>query len=492
MKMDKPTVSEQHLVEVLTPVHIGTGFIWYKESGDFLAKGGELHIIDQNAVFEILINDENEDLKQLVDLEPSIEDLMEAAGVKLPGKSYILKSFGSGSLPDKELRPFIKTAFFQPYIPGSSLKGAIRTALFSEQIEQAADSKKQAFNDITTAHKRGKKPPKNPSEKMNAQVFSSAAPHPRENSNYDFLRVLHLGDSHFSTQNLMVADVRWFNLTQRGGAWKKSWKDMGSRRNIDQWRDAHGVFTEALMPGSQTQVAIQWDEFLLSEFPQKEVLHWQDLPDFVGFDKLKVLMNAHALKLLADDIKFFSEYHADEIVAKCKALQKQIEQESDAMFIRLGWGSGWEAMTGDWMTEEEVASVRAAYGNKMGKPGVDIFPKTRRLAVSGGQPCVPFGWIKVYSPAASSGQLAALQASQAAEAALSPLQREIQPELAGDVLKANEKAAKWLAKLEQHSEAEQREIALVLKGFYEQTGKWNSTRARDAKKMQILRDILGE
>ncbi|OUD14212.1 hypothetical protein [Thioflexithrix psekupsensis] len=162
------------------------------------------------------------------------------------------------------------------------------------------------------------------------------------------------------------------------------------------------------------------------------------------------------------------------------------------MFIRLGWGSGWESMTGGWLDDDELQTARQAYGSKMGKVGVDVFPKTRRLVVSEGSPCLPFGWIKIYSPEASSGQLAALQTSQAAEAALSPLQRQLQGELSGNLLKASEKAGLWLAQLSKHSAAEQVEIAQVLKTFYQETGKWNSNKQKDVNKMQILRDILGE
>ncbi|OUD14214.1 type III-A CRISPR-associated RAMP protein Csm5 [Thioflexithrix psekupsensis] len=310
--MDKPTVSYQHIVEILTPVHIGTGQLWHQEAGDFLLKGNELHVIDQNGLFAILVNSTHQDLKELVDKSTQIEDLMKAADTKMPGHSYVLKSFGHSNLPERELRPFIKTALFQPYIPGSSLKGSIRTVLFNLSL-----NKSHVLSERNSVFKKLNKQ-KNPSEKINTQAFSDTAPKPSQTPNYDFLRVLHLSDSHFSTQDLVVADIRWFNLTQRGTDLKKSWRDMGSRRNIEKWQDAKGIFTEALKPGSKTYMAIQWDDFLLSEFPQKNVLHWKDLPDFIGFNKLKILVNAHALRLLEKDIAFYKQYRADDIPKLCE------------------------------------------------------------------------------------------------------------------------------------------------------------------------------
>ena len=107
------------------------------------------------------------------------------------------------------------------------------------------------------------------------------------------------------------------------------------------------------------------------------------------------MVNRHTLELVNRELAYFSEYKpvTGPVVAFYENLQKKIlelAQTSGSCILRLAWGSGWKGMTGDWMDETTLQGVRKE--KRLGREGFP-FPKTRRLAVKDGQPCLPLGWI---------------------------------------------------------------------------------------------------
>ena len=48
-------------------------------------------------------------------------------------------------------------------------------------------------------------------------------------------------------------------------------------------------------------------------------------------------------------------------------------------------------MTGEWIHGVDLENVRKE--RKLGKKGVAVFPKTRRLAMKSGMPSAPLGWV---------------------------------------------------------------------------------------------------
>lgn len=385
------TSSEPLAVEILTPLHIGSGQTLHK-SMDFIAKDGVPFVVDQNGLFAVLASGKA-DLDALLRQSDDLEVLTGVLGDdELSKFGYRLTPYGGGTGVPEQVREGLKNAFFQPYLPGSSLKGAIRTAIFSQSIMNGVDAsvwKKTMPAWVDQSRRKKSEGRAGFASNKLGKAFFGASP------NQDVMRALHVGEAIFSFNSLKMFDIRWLNIVKRGNLEEPQWRDISSRRNSPRPNDILGIFVEALEPGTLGSLNMQWDHFLLSD-----PAAWggagrviREIPkDFSG---LTDLLNRHALHLLSREVAFFDQFKVDGPLRACRELLSMIRSEPDAAYVRLSWGSGWNGMTGDWMDPETVTSMRELYDREMGKTGAERFPKTRRLAVKG-MPSLPLGWIRLW------------------------------------------------------------------------------------------------
>lgn len=361
-------------VEILTPVHVGSGEELHREL-DYVEQRGQVFVVNQNQTFDAIASG-NAEFDTLLQANSKLSDLVKLAeayhGYSLPGLS-------KAPVPER-IRACIKDAMFHPYLPGSSIKGAIRTALLAEWLRS---NPSEAVRHLP----RGNRPPK---IKMAATDITKYAFGPDPNK--DILRILHVGDANFQTGDLRLADIRWLNVTKINDKESAKWRNMSNRGNENRWQDASGIYAEALAPDAIAGMALQWDRFLLNDLRSWNApTHGLKLlpTDFTG---LLTKLNTHAEYILRQEIEFFQRYSQKTVVQQCSTLLQSIQQADNAAYVRLAWGSGWRGMTGDWQDTETLKEMRRLYG--LGKPESDVFPKTRRLAVQG-DPCLPLGWIKL-------------------------------------------------------------------------------------------------
>ncbi len=127
-------------LEVLTPVYIGNGSDISKK--DYDLKGSKAYIYDPiklHGLFGNLYEDFLMDRKTLTDFLGNNpirvnKDLGSALKYQVDlGDRSIRKS--------DNIKEFIKDAYGYPYIPGSSLKGAIRTAILAYEIKKSGPNK---------------------------------------------------------------------------------------------------------------------------------------------------------------------------------------------------------------------------------------------------------------------------------------------------------------------------------------------------------------
>jgi len=411
-----PTRASKHLVEILTPVHVGTGNN-LKYDYDYLIENGKVLVVDQHSLLQQLMTQDFETLKELTAKITKLSELKPILGTLEQGSAYQLAPFSKASfLPkDQEIRAQIKDAFFRPYLPGSSIKGAIRTALLAEMIKEKGlvaikkflpeEVKNEKERKDEERKKKASLPAKYAASKLVNYFFSGEHVPPSKVPNFDFLRAFQVSDAFFETRHLGITDVRWLNIDSRGDSPKPKWKNMSNRRNeaFKDWQQASGIFVESLLPATTGLLTWQVDEFLLNDKKAQQVLKWQNLPDFSTFERLRDLLNAHAKERLLEEKAFFDEYGVREASVQCQKLLQHLGEESEACYLQVGWGSGWRGMTGDWMDEAIEKDMRELY--RLGKTGVDIFPKTRRLIVNEGSPCLPLGWLRIWSSEDSKQQL---------------------------------------------------------------------------------------
>jgi hypothetical protein len=219
--------------------------------------------------------------------------------------------------------------------------------------------------------------------------------------NQDILRALQVSDARFQTVDLRLTDFRWLNIIQVKGKEKTAWRDMASKKNLDIWKDASGLHAETLKPNSTATLTLGWDRFLLSDLTKWGApAHGVDLLP-TDFPTLREILNNHARRILENEVAFFDQYQVTAPKQQLQKLLNQMQQDSEGIYLRLAWGSGWRGMTGDWLDAPSFSVMRELYrlgkGSKDAKGNwqpVGIFPKTRRLAVQG-TPCLPLGWVRL-------------------------------------------------------------------------------------------------
>ncbi|MBI5018183.1 MAG: hypothetical protein HZB55_22185 [Deltaproteobacteria bacterium] len=411
------TESWQLCVEVLTPLHVGSGFTLLRDN-DFVLREGVPFVVDLNRTLSELASGDT-DLTAVVGPGARLTDLVRVCGEDY---GYPLPLFG-GIDADKvrgttEVRGHLKDAFFRPCLPGSSLKGAIRTAILATAVKQAGANVQTLLPG-----------PEHTKAQFAAQgltegVFSPGAPRGKT-PNRDVLRALHIGDALFDVGELQLVDVRWMNLRANGWGWREMG---GAKRTLDSWREANGLVSEALPPGVQASFALQVDRFLTSDPLARRTLGWETaavgiLSALTSFTSLRDLLNAYARRRLGAELSFFEVHGVGGAAAECKRLLAEMASTPEAAFVRVGWGNGWAGMTGDWMDAATVQRMRAQYRN-LGKTGVPTFPKTRRLVVRGSEPCLPLGWVRLHTPEKSRKRTEALRAQAGERRAVELRQRE--------------------------------------------------------------------
>ncbi|NBT20206.1 MAG: type III-A CRISPR-associated RAMP protein Csm5, partial [Proteobacteria bacterium] len=113
-------------LEVVTPLHIGNGEELIRNY-DFVTEGDELVVLDIEAVYGKLFDTLPQDQWQRLANLP-LNRVLATSGARDLARYRMPIARGASDEGYETVRAFIKDGFGRPYLPGSSLKGAIRTA----------------------------------------------------------------------------------------------------------------------------------------------------------------------------------------------------------------------------------------------------------------------------------------------------------------------------------------------------------------------------
>lgn len=129
------------------PIHIGSGETIQKKEWILDRRAKKGYILDQLKFFNYLKN--NDLIKSYEDFmlrdNRPLDQWIAEKGIKIkPLTSYVIDCGNvSGVNTKKELSLFIKDAYGKPYIPGSSLKGALRTVIMSKLLNLSENIEKK-------------------------------------------------------------------------------------------------------------------------------------------------------------------------------------------------------------------------------------------------------------------------------------------------------------------------------------------------------------
>lgn len=365
-------------IEVLTPVHIGSGVkltnkIDFKISED----KQRLTIINQSDLIKYL--EENPD-----EIENFLSNKLEKLKKTPDGKTYNINGNYVG-----EIYQFERDGNGKPYIPGSSIKGAIRTSILAKLFSDLSEEEREK---ILNEAKDSKKGENLASEPILNKIFG-------KDSNYNLMRTLQVNDGYFNTdvelEHLHILSLK----SENEYGWKKMGKDKKTKQPFplqNKPESSTSIFVEVLKIESVGFFSISIDNFLLDNQLAKNELKFSNNAINI-LKNLVETINQYSIEKLKKEKDFFEKLtnpqKLDLVIKEIDNLIEKIENLSkDEFILRISWGSGWKGMTGDYLDENWLNIFRQKY--RLGRQNLP-FPKTRRIVFEDNKPKYLTGWIKV-------------------------------------------------------------------------------------------------
>ncbi|AEF96879.1 CRISPR-associated RAMP protein, Csm5 family [Methanotorris igneus Kol 5] len=357
-------------LEMLSPLHIGSGETL--TPADFIANESEIIVLDLNKLFNMLISigANIDEITEILETEsyPWKKILKKYNLNPKEFERYSLKLIGNKGKYSMQVRAFIKSGGY-PYIPGSSIKGAIRTAIMYKIVKNNPELLNQAvrklYNEVKDLNSRGiGRVIKTADNWLEARIFGC------NNRGYyepkkDTLKGLIIRDSErISPRKLKVY-----------GVWT-----IGERGTIPQYVEGlENVKIDFEFTIDENLLKLNYGEF---NGTLKDI-NWEFIENALREFYEEVI------KVELREIHKYGRYR-DEVLEFYQDMQMKLE--SGEIPIRIGWGSGWYSTTLGVLlkTHPNFENLRRKLGlgrNPKTKKIVNDFPKTRRVANK-----KPLGW----------------------------------------------------------------------------------------------------
>lgn len=375
----------KYKLTALTPLLVGDG----QELApiDYMVWKDQVNVLDQNRIFKLLSRGPRLDgyLAQLHKADKL--DFASWGGFaqnfsqrRIPFEHSSLTGIWEKTPADYLFIPTFAANSGGQYLPGSALKGALRTGLVYTRWSTSTVEK-------LASALEGERMPRRLSE---APEVSSGASQ---------VRILATSDSQpVAKSAFKIYLTRVANLdTRTGSAPQLAWKVAG-RGNVPGARlnESTPAFIEMATPGTQFSGAAVERKFF--EDPQLlKALGWRSAPNLETIVKAA---NEYAGAQLEIYARFADASGLAGIQRNVAHLREQLDAAKSSpstCLLCLGWGAGFLSKSAFLQTDNEafrklLRSVPAF--SRALKTGV-IFPKTRRLVFAGGQPAYVPGWAKL-------------------------------------------------------------------------------------------------
>lgn len=349
-------------IKVLSPLHVGCGETLMQDY-DYVVHGERTWRLNLDALLSERVQDPQvaarlETVPPGTLLHPA--DYVEGS----PLFRYVLRGAPRSKQTGAQVQEHIKDVWDRPYLPGSSLKGALRTALIWHAFSQRGE---RLDVDSLDTRRRGREA----AQSLERALLGS-------DPNHDLLRALQVSDSDpVGPEALMLANVRVLGGRQTGGPIP--------------------IEVEALRPGTQLQGRLKVDTALLSDWARRHGLslggdgEWlQSLPAIVQRFSAERAARAKARYAARQEaLRLVQFYQARQAIAS-----------ADACYLQLGWGGGWDSKTLGPALQDDPPTLEAVvqrFGLRRGRAGRagGAFPATQRMVVTQEGQMAPLGWVRL-------------------------------------------------------------------------------------------------
>lgn len=363
----------KYILKTLTPIHIGTGQkinpIEYLVEEKFCRINMIALFKDSQFDNEKFIHQSMKESIYLGDFAPKeilLKYIRYQVKISPECKNALLSK-------KNEVQEFTKIGDL-PYIPGTSIRGALRTVALWNAMKKPSEEMRKVITALTKYKKHLRKV----DDELEKLVFG-------EDPKYDIFKALHIGDSTPQTsEKLEIYKIQTLTTTREGHIWK------GFITFIE------GLKSEIALEGN-----LKIDEWLFTS-PEWGFVDKQNL-----IKELPSYCNQFAKNLIQKEKKFYQKYNKPtelgEIIDVYSKLEDELKKCSKNEFLlHFAWGVGWHSMTiGSCLQEYpnfDFFSLRKMYelGKRRNEPYfLQEFPKTRKIVFENDKPKYPLGWVKI-------------------------------------------------------------------------------------------------
>jgi len=356
-------------LETLTPVHIGSGETLQHKTDFVIGKDEDgssaLGIIDIDKVIKLIGSENIDKWVSAIERKESTDDTVKIYAPKASISDYSKRiiSLWTSVKETDTLKEQIHDGLGRPYIPGSSIKGAIRTAVLSSLAKQ----KTELEQFLTKAN----------AKEIERKFFG-------DNPKSDIFRFLQVGDAFFGN-NYEIA-LRLVNINERN---KQSF-----------WDTSKAQLIEAIVPEDESLFRLKLD---LDNYDRaRKKVH--QLPECMNsISALFQTINTHTCLLLEDEINLWEERKdndesekVDIYIEKINAIYDKVKscQSGVSCILRIGHGSGWRFITGAWTEALPAFKEKVIPASRPNNSRYEeyFFPKTRRID---SDECELLGFVKL-------------------------------------------------------------------------------------------------
>lgn len=332
-------------VEVVTPVHVGMAQEKHYMPGlDFVQQGSTLTFLNADSLFKALLPEQLD--KVTADMAAGkFSDLNTYLGnlpvIKDPDVRLREETIDTLSRNIREIRRAYVSGLGQPTLPGTSLKGAIRSVLVWHLTR----------NHIPQADNWGK---------MDEALFGPITA--------NLMRYLQLSDICFGLDALRVFPVKVFsgdgNPTITGDT-KGQWKH-GNPGNHDPSFEPDFVrnnknggflnFYESLRPGQKSELRVSLGNQLAGEWLGTVPHYGQRVEQLTGSELVR-LIREHTNQYLTKERRYYELFDNDDLNVNARRSMQERLQELEELnkadnccLLRVGANVGFHSITGDWQS----------------------------------------------------------------------------------------------------------------------------------------------
>ena len=352
-------------LSTLTPFHIGSGETLEKDF-DYAIFKKRTWVMDTEKVAAAYMFDDNGRYVAGLETTPPAQ-LLRPSDFD-PNSSffhYVMPGTPHASSAGAAVQAHIKNVFSQPYLPGSSIKGALRTIIFREAYAAAAEP---------LAPHRLQRSRSWAAQEIERSLFGG-------DPNHDLMRAVQVTDSQplEASDCLQLLNVHVFGRSKVGSP----------------------IALECIKGDAVFKATLTIDDYLFrDEQAQRRLRFTADQESWLR--QLVQHANGQVRRRIQQEMAFYQARRKEGAARFYRQLASLTQQmPADTFLLQVGWGGGWDSKTAAYLlSAEEKEAVIGRYNLAKGKHRAgQPFPASRR-AVSRGQgetaqAAAPLGWLLV-------------------------------------------------------------------------------------------------